>query len=311
MEKTKTVTSTAGYNTRSGKTPLDFATFKKKTKKQLSKNSEDVAETSINTDTTDDTNPSKRKHITIESDIKKNKKVPANWEQVLSNLRDMRKESDAPVDSMGCDKCHDENAPLQVQRYQQLLALMLSSQTKDQITFAAMKKLINHGCTIENVLKTEDTKLGELIYPVSFWKNKVKYIKKTSEMLLKEYNSDIPDSVEKLCKLPGVGPKMAHICMETAWGQITGIGVDTHVHRITNRLGWVTTKSPEETRKALEEWLPQPLWGEVNSLLVGFGQQICAAVKPQCSSCLNHDICPFGKKYLKGEIKRTKVKKPT
>ncbi|XP_028137268.2 endonuclease III-like protein 1 [Diabrotica virgifera virgifera] len=307
---------------------VDLSAFKKVPKSKLMNNvkleevgenseqckEEETLERDIKADPDKELSP-KREHIKIEYDevgngsgVKKNKRMPENWEQVLANLKEMRKHSDAPVDSMGCDKCHDENAPPNVMRYQQLLALMLSSQTKDQITHAAMKRLIDHGCTVENILGTADEKLGELIYPVSFWRNKVKYIKKTSDILQKEYDCDIPDTVEKLCKLPGVGPKMAHICMETAWDKVTGIGVDTHVHRISNRLRWVNTNTPEDTRKALEDWLPQELWSEVNLLLVGFGQQICGAVKPQCSTCLNKELCPFGKKYIKGEAKTKKTK---
>ena len=89
------------------------------------------------------------------------------------------------------------------------------------------------------------------------FQKKVEFIKKTSKILQEEYHGDIPDSVAALCKLPGVGPKMAYLVMKCAWNQVIGIGVDTHVHRICNRLGWVKTKQPEETRKALEDWLPR------------------------------------------------------
>lgn len=101
-----------------------------------------------------------------------------------------------------------------------------------------------------------------------------------------------------MCELPGVGPKMAHICMQIAWGEVSGIGVDTHVHRICNRLKWVRkpTKTPEETRKGLEDWLPKPLWREVNHLLVGFGQETCLPRFPKCLECLNKDICPYTSK---------------
>lgn len=130
------------------------------------------------------------------------------------------------------------------------------------------------------------------------FQRKVEYLKKTSLILKEKYNGDIPDTAEKLCELPGVGPKMAHICMQVAWDQISGIGVDTHVHRISNRLGWVkkSTKGPEDTRKELEAWLPRDLWAEVNHLLVGFGQTVCMPQRPKCSECLNKDICPFAKK---------------
>lgn len=236
---------------------------------------------------------------------KKDKWEPQNWLQVLENIREMRKSRDAPVDSMGCDKCMDEEAAPEVVRYQSLISLMLSSQTKDQVTHAAMLKLRKHGLSVSNILATDDKTLGELIYPVSFWKSKVNYIKKTTQILKDEYGGDIPNTVEGLCKLPGVGPKMAHLCMKVAWNVVSGIGVDTHVHRISNRIGWLRkpTKTPEETRIALESWLPQDLWTEVNHLLVGFGQQICQPVKPQCSSCLNQQLCPFGRSQTKTKKK--------
>ncbi|XP_046389730.1 endonuclease III-like protein 1 [Ischnura elegans] len=220
---------------------------------------------------------------------------PVNWVKTLNNIREMRKSRDAPVDSMGCDKCSDETARPEVVRYHVLISLMLSSQTKDTVTYQAMQRLRSHGLTVESILNTDDETLGKLIYPVGFWKSKVNYIKRTSQILKDEYLSDVPSSVEELCKLPGVGPKMAHLCMKSAWGQVTGIGVDTHVHRIANRLKWAGrkgTKTPEQTRVALESWLPFSLWEEVNHLLVGFGQTICKPVSPLCNSCLNNSICP-------------------
>ncbi|XP_031765355.2 endonuclease III-like protein 1 isoform X2 [Galleria mellonella] len=234
---------------------------------------------------------------------------PPNWKEFLVNLRIMRSNNDAPVDSMGCHMSMDENAPPKVYRYQSLISLMLSSQTKDQVTFAAMERLRARGLTIDNILNMSDEELGQLIYPVGFWKTKVKYIKKTTQTLKDQYNSDIPDSVEKLCKLTGVGPKMAHICMKVAWNTVTGIGVDTHVHRISNRIGWVKkpTTTPEDTRKALETWLPFELWSEVNNLMVGFGQTICLPISPICNECLNRDICPSSGKGRKSPNKKTPV----
>ena len=212
----------------------------------------------------------------------------------------MRQNQTAPVDQMGCDKCADDAATVEIFRYQTLLSLMLSSQTKDQVTHAAMQRLKEKNCTPQGIVAMSENELGKLIYPVGFWKRKAQYIKQTSQILIDQYNSDIPDSVEKLCKLPGVGPKMAHICMQVAWNVTSGIGVDTHVHRISNRLKWVPklTKTPEETRLSLESWLPKELWSEVNHLLVGFGQEICQPQRPKCSECLNNKICPYvGKKY--------------
>ncbi|KAK2579557.1 hypothetical protein KPH14_010856 [Odynerus spinipes] len=224
--------------------------------------------------------------------------MPSNWNSILKNIKEMRKYKTAPVDEMGCHKCADPNASDPIFRYQCLLALMLSSQTKDQVTHAAMKKLITYGCTPSTIIATPNDVLVKLIHPVGFANKKAEYIKKTSVILLDKYNGDIPKTINELCNLPGVGPKMAHICMQIAWGEISGIGVDTHVHRICNRLNWVKkpTKTPEETRKELEGWLPKDLWNDINYLLVGFGQEICLPRFPKCTECLNKDICPFVRK---------------
>ncbi|KAK6642825.1 Endonuclease III-like protein 1 [Polyplax serrata] len=230
---------------------------------------------------------------------------PVNWEKTLSNIKEMRETRNAPVDTMGCDKCVDYNTKPEIMRFQALVSLMLSSQTKDEVTFAAMDRLKTYktGLSIESILEISEEALGQLIHPVGFWRRKAKYIKQTAELLKDKFSGDIPKTVELLCTLPGVGPKMAHICMKTAWGVVSGIGVDTHVHRISNRIGWVKTptKTPEQTRIALESWIPRDLWEEVNNLLVGFGQQTCKPVKPLCDTCANQAICPYvqGKKGSK------------
>nr|XP_024000697.1 endonuclease III-like protein 1 [Salvelinus alpinus] len=235
---------------------------------------------------------------------------PPDWSKQLGHVRQMRSARDAPVDLMGAEKCYDRHAPDEVRRYQVLVSLMLSSQTRDQVTSAALQRLRAHGCTVDNIVNTDDDTLGQLIYPVGFWRTKVKYLKQTSVMLQREFRGDIPNTVEGLVRLPGVGPKMAHLAMDIAWHQVSGIGVDTHVHRISNRLGWTRggTKNPEETRKALEDWLPRDLWSEINWLLVGFGQQVCLPVNPLCSVCLNQHSCPSA--HQASPAKRPKAGSP-
>ncbi|TSK18060.1 Endonuclease III-like protein 1 [Bagarius yarrelli] len=242
----------------------------------------------------------RRGHVKVEYEdkvepcAKKDRWEPPDWRTQLSFIREMRSRRDAPVDQMGAEKCYDPQAPAEVMRYQVLVSLMLSSQTKDQVTSAAMTRLRAHDLSVPSILKMDEDKLGKLIYPVGFWKTKVKYLKQATEMIHREFGGDIPDTLEGLVRLPGVGPKMAHLAMAIAWKRVSGIGVDTHVHRISNRLGWTqsTTKNPEETRVALEEWLPSDLWPEINWLLVGFGQQVCLPVSPLCSTCLNQHTCP-------------------
>uniref|UniRef100_A0A1Q3F4Q9 Endonuclease III homolog n=1 Tax=Culex tarsalis TaxID=7177 RepID=A0A1Q3F4Q9_CULTA len=234
---------------------------------------------------------------------------PVNWRQMLENIRQMRLERPAPVDSMGCDQFRDDpSVPAKTRRFHTLVSLMLSSQTKDQANFECMQRLRKHGLTPEQMLATDVEALEKLIYPVSFYKNKAKFIRQTSAILLSTYGGDIPDTIEGLMKLPGVGAKMAHLCMGAAWNVVTGIGVDTHVHRISNWLGWVPreTRTPEETRVLLERWLPFELWEEVNHLMVGFGQTVCTSTYPRCNECANAEICPARGKH---GIRRTPVKK--
>merc|ERR1719228_150919 len=117
---------------------------------------------------------------------------PPHWETVYDNIRQMREDKTAPVDTMGCERAHDKDAPPHVQRFQCLISLMLSSMTKDEVNYAAMTRLKKHGLTVDNILGTSDVKLGELIYPVGFWKRKVIYIKETCQVLKDKYNGDIP-----------------------------------------------------------------------------------------------------------------------
>lgn len=157
-----------------------------------------------------------------------------------------------------------------------------------------MDRLKKHGLTPEQIIETDEEKLQELIKPVGFYRRKADYIKKTSRILLDQYDGDIPDTIKELVKLPGVGPKMGYLALKIAWNKVDGIGVDVHVHRICNRLNWVHTNTPEETRMALESWLPHELWWEINLLLVGFGQQICGS-SPKCEQCKLHTVCPSSK----------------
>lgn len=221
---------------------------------------------------------------------------PANWQRTIENIRKVRQKFPAPVDTMGCDKCHDKADKDINQRFQVLVSLMLSSQTKDPITWGAVKKLKEKGiCTIDGILDSSEKDIEDLIHPVGFYRRKAVYLKKVAKILKEEYDGDIPDSINGLCDLPGVGPKMAHLCMMEAWNIVTGIGVDVHVHRISARLGWVPKKgikTPEDTRIALESWLPREYWREINHLLVGFGQTICTPLRPKCDECYNNVICP-------------------
>ena len=142
----------------------------------------------------------------------------------------------------------------------------------------------------------ESNRLDDMIGTVGFHNTKTKYIKQAAVLLRDEWGGDIPDTAEGLMSLPGVGPKMAYLCLSVAWGKHEGIGVDVHVHRITNLWNWhgKKTKNPEETRKSLESWLPKDKWHEINGLLVGLGQTVCLPVGRKCENCALAEkrICP-------------------
>ncbi|TQS31730.1 hypothetical protein Golomagni_07977, partial [Golovinomyces magnicellulatus] len=186
---------------------------------------------------------------------------PSDWEAMYEVIRRMRAPGGAAygaaVDTMGCERLADRDASPIDQRFHTLIALMLSSQTKDTVNAVAMKRLKTElppykpgapvGLNLNNILAVEPNLLNELIWAVGFHNNKTKYIKKTAEILRDEWNGDIPDTIEGLTALPGVGPKMGYLCLSAAWNKTEGIGVDVHVHRITNMWGWHKTKNPEET----------------------------------------------------------------
>ncbi|KAH9831301.1 endonuclease III [Teratosphaeria destructans] len=206
---------------------------------------------------------------------------PTDWDKVYAITTEMRKRVVAAVDTMGCEEAAEEHASPRDKRLQTLVSLMLSSQTKDPVTFAAMRNLQQNlpgGFNLESLLEVEPTVLNSLINKVGFHNNKTKYIKNTAVILRDRFGGDIPDTIEGMISLPGVGPKMAYLCMSAAWGRDEGIGVDVHVHRITNLWGWHKTSTPEQTRAELESWLPRDKWHHINHLLVGFGQTICLPV---------------------------------
>ena len=239
---------------------------------------------------------------------------PPNWELVYNMTAEMRKRRIAAVDTMGCENLADDTRSPLDRRLQTLVALMLSSQTKDPVTAAAIKNLqegLPRGFNLEDLLEVEPTRLNELICKVGFHNNKTKYIKATAEILRDKWNGAIPDTIEGMVSLPGVGPKMAYLCMSSAWGRDEGIGVDVHVHRITNLWGWHKTSTPEQTRAELESWLPREKWHDINHLLVGFGQTYCPPVGRRCEGCdlAREGLCPSAvvPKELKKKVKREKA----
>ncbi|THG97510.1 hypothetical protein EW026_g4504 [Hermanssonia centrifuga] len=197
---------------------------------------------------------SPRKPKAIQQSLDVPHPAPPHWKEVYETIKRMRENIVAPVDTMGCDQAQLKETDPKSQRFSTLISLMLSSQTKDEVTDAAVSKLreaIGGSLTVNAILQSDESTISEAIAKVGFWRRKTQYIKQTAQRLHDEFDSDIPKTVDELCSLPGVGPKMAFLALQVAWNINVGIGVDVHVHRITNRLGWhkPPTKNPEETRK--------------------------------------------------------------
>ena len=171
-----------------------------------------------------------------------------------------------------------------------LISCILSARTQDGTTIQASKRLFGIADTPEKMLKLKEWELEQIVYPVGFYRNKAKNILSTCKKLIEEYNSRVPDDIDELLKLPGVGRKTANLVVTKGYGKL-GICVDTHVHRICNRLGYVNTKNPQATEFALRAKLPKGFWIEINDLLVSLGQIVCRPVSPKCTECPIENLC--------------------
>jgi endonuclease-3 len=221
---------------------------------------------------------------------------PKNWREVYALIREQRTHITAPVDVYGPDKLPYSRDPKQY-RYEVLVALMLSPQTKEQPIAQSFANLKQHGLTIDNIINTDAAVIDKLIYKCGFHTRKAVFIKQTSQILKERYNGDIPSNINELMALPGVGPKMSLMIMEVAWNKVEGIAADIYVERVCNRLGWISTKTLEDTRRSLESWLPREYWGEAVPLFVGFGEKVCTALRPKCGDCSVNHLCPSAFKY--------------
>jgi len=168
--------------------------------------------------------------------------------------------------------------------YQILIATILSLRTKDTLTAQIAPKLFALADNPAEMMRHTEETIAETIYPVGFYRNKAKSIRAISRQLLDEYDGQVPDDLDALLKLPGVGRKTANLVLTAGFNK-PAICVDIHVHRISNRWGYVATSTPEKTEFALREKLPEEYWIEYNALLVPFGQNLCTPVSPWCNRC--------------------------
>jgi endonuclease-3 len=175
--------------------------------------------------------------------------------------------------------------------FEVLIATMLSAQTRDSVTAAASARLFRVARTPKTMAKLTVKQIVKLIYPVSFYRHKAKHLKETCRILVEKYNGRVPGTMEELLTLPGVGRKTANLVLILSFASLKNICVDTHVHRISNRLGWVKTKTPEETEQALYKATAARWWPYINLYLVTWGQNVCKPVYPRCDECVIARYC--------------------
>lgn len=165
-----------------------------------------------------------------------------------------------------------------------LISTMISLRTKDDVTTAASERLFSVADSAEAMASLDEKRIAELIYPAGFYRIKSGNIREVSRIIGERHGGLVPGTVEELTDLPGVGRKTANLVLNLGFNK-AAICVDTHVHRISNRFGWISTRTPEQTEMALQEILPENHWIEINELLVGFGQRVCTPLSPRCSEC--------------------------
>ena len=172
-----------------------------------------------------------------------------------------------------------------------LISTIISLRTKDEVTIQSSKRLFEKVNSFKDIQKLSKKNLEKLLYPAGFYKTKAMNIKKIADIIENNFNGIVPDTIEELLKLPGVGRKTANLVIILGFNK-PGLCVDTHVHRITNRFGWVKTNKPDETEFALRDYLPSKYWRIINDYLVSYGQTICKPISPYCSKCELNAICP-------------------
>ncbi|MDR2495130.1 MAG: endonuclease III [Spirochaetaceae bacterium] len=210
---------------------------------------------------------------------------PPDWDAVMAALEAWRRAVNA----------HDPSVSAVAERYRKdpwavLASTVLSLRTKDAVTLAASASLLAAAPSPAALVKLSQDAVARLIYPAGFYRTKASNLLKIAGLLMAEYQGAVPGTMEALLALPGVGRKTANLVLIEAF-DADGICVDTHVHRISNRTGWVSSKTPEETEHALRETLPRSYWKGINALLVLYGQRVCQPLSPWCSRCPIYAHC--------------------
>jgi endonuclease-3 len=210
------------------------------------------------------------------------------WDAIFSSLEKWRtklSESNEADPSVNTVAEHYRRDPWAV-----LASTIISLRTKDEVTLAASERLLEKAPNPAELNRMNEEKIAKLIYPAGFYRNKAASLKKIASILLTQYGGKVPSSMDELLALPGVGRKTANLVLNEAF-DLDAICVDIHVHRISNRCGWLSSKTPEETESILRDILPKKYWKRINYLLVLYGQRLCRPVSPFCSCCVIKKHC--------------------
>jgi endonuclease-3 len=196
------------------------------------------------------------------------------------------------IDGLELPAVEKISASSQEDPFQVLIGTLLSARTQDATTAAASERLFNVARTPQAMSGLTVKRIEKLIYPVSFYRHKARHVKATCRILVDRFGGVVPGTMEELLALPGVGRKTANLVLILAFKSAQNICVDTHVHRIANRLGWVSTKTPDETEQALYAATDSQWWPLLNLYLVTWGQNVCRPVYPRCGACVIARWCP-------------------
>jgi len=211
-------------------------------------------------------------------------KKDIKWDSIFSLLEKWRDDVSSvdPSVTTIAENYHDPWAVL--------VSTILSLRTKDEVTLITSERLLKKAATPFELIKIKTETIEKLIYPVGFYRNKANSLKKIADILISKYNGNVPNTMDELLALPGVGRKTANLVLTEGF-DLDGLCVDIHVHRISNRCGWLNSKNPDETEMILREILPVKYRKRINYLLVLYGQRLCRPVSPFCSHCVISKLC--------------------
>ena len=212
-------------------------------------------------------------------------KKDIQWDVIFKKLEKWKVEASAQDPSVTTVAEHYSQDPWAV-----LVSTIISLRTKDEVTIVASERLLKKANNPKKLSTMKETEIEKLIYPAGFYRNKAASLKKIAVILLEQYDGKVPSTLEALLALPGVGRKTANLVLTEAF-DMEGLCVDIHVHRISNRLGWLESKTPDETEMILREIMPKKYWKRLNYLLVLYGQKLCRPVSPFCSLCVIQKHC--------------------